>query len=78
LLAEDNPINQKVAIRQLQKHGHIVTIVGDGKLALETVQSNHDAFDLVLMDVQVRIHVTPWQIYELHGLHLTQLLNAIA
>jgi hypothetical protein len=53
LLAEDNPINQKVAIRQLQKHGHIVTIVGDGKQALETVQSNHDAFDLVLMDVQV-------------------------
>ncbi len=78
LLAEDNPINQKVAIRQLQKHGHIVTIVGDGKQALETVQSNHDAFDLVLMDVQVWIHVTPWQIYELHALHLTQLLNAIA
>jgi hypothetical protein len=45
---------------------------------LETVQSNHDAFDLVLMDVQVWIHVTPWQIYELHALHLTQLLNAIA
>jgi CheY-like chemotaxis protein len=53
LLAEDNPINQKVAIRQLQKHGHVVTIVGDGKQALETVQSNHDTFDLVLMDVQV-------------------------
>lgn len=53
LLAEDNPINQKVASRQLIRHGHKVTIVGDGKQALETVQETHDAFDLVLMDVQV-------------------------
>jgi hypothetical protein len=53
LLAEDNPINQKVATRQLQKYGHKVTIVGDGKQALETVQADHEMFDLVLMDVQV-------------------------
>jgi CheY-like chemotaxis protein len=57
LLAEDNPINQKVATRQLQKYGHKVTIVGDGKQALETVQADHEMFDLVLMDVQVRIHI---------------------
>lgn len=55
LLAEDNPINQKVASRQLQRHGHKVTIVGDGKQALEAVQNNHDLYDLVLMDVQVLI-----------------------
>lgn len=53
LLAEDNPINQKVASRQLQKHGHSVTVVGDGKQALDTVCLRHDDFDLVLMDVQV-------------------------
>lgn len=56
LLAEDNTINQKVASRQLQKHGHSVTVVGDGKQALETVCSRHDDFDLVLMDVQVLSH----------------------
>lgn len=55
LLAEDNPINQKVASRQLQRHGHKVTIVGDGKQALEAVQNNHGLYDLVLMDVQVLI-----------------------
>ncbi|KAG0566276.1 hypothetical protein KC19_7G051500 [Ceratodon purpureus] len=53
LLAEDNAINQKVASRQLEKHGHVVTIVGDGQQALDAVCAQHDQFDLVLMDVQV-------------------------
>lgn len=53
LLAEDNPINQKVASRLLQKHGHVVVIVGDGQQALESVCAQHDELDLVLMDVQV-------------------------
>jgi CheY-like chemotaxis protein len=53
LLAEDNPINQKVATRQLEKYGHRVTIVSDGREALETVQVHHDMFDVVLMDVQM-------------------------
>ncbi|KAL3676497.1 hypothetical protein R1sor_026445 [Riccia sorocarpa] len=53
LLAEDNLVNQKVASRQLQKHKHVVTVVGDGLQALETVRANHDSFDLVLMDVQM-------------------------
>lgn len=54
LLAEDNAINQKVASRQLEKHGHIVRIVGDGQQALDVICAQHDEFDLVLMDVQVR------------------------
>jgi CheY-like chemotaxis protein len=53
LLAEDNEINQKVASRQLQKHGHLVKIVSDGQQALDVVHSQHDVLDLVLMDVQV-------------------------
>jgi CheY-like chemotaxis protein len=57
LLAEDNAINQKVASRQLQKHGHKVTIVGDGQQALDAVCAQHNAFDLVLMDVQVHTFV---------------------
>ncbi|KAJ7537188.1 hypothetical protein O6H91_12G101900 [Diphasiastrum complanatum] len=55
LLAEDNPVNQKLASIQLQKHGHRVTIVGDGFQALSMIQTNRDAFDLVLMDVQMPI-----------------------
>jgi len=60
LLAEDNAINQKVASRQLEKHGHSVTIVGDGQQALDSICALHDEFDLVLMDVQVcRLFFSP-------------------
>lgn len=55
LLAEDNAINQKVASRQLEKHGHSVSIVGDGQQALSAICARHDEFDLVLMDVQMPI-----------------------
>ncbi|KAL2610313.1 hypothetical protein R1flu_028886 [Riccia fluitans] len=53
LLAEDNLVNQKVASRQLTRHGHTVTIVSDGLQALETLRKDHDLFDLVLMDIQM-------------------------
>ena len=51
LLAEDNPINQKVAAKMLEKLGHRVTIAGNGRLALAQLDQN--AFDLVFMDVQM-------------------------
>jgi CheY-like chemotaxis protein len=51
LLVEDNPINQKVASRLLEKAGHTVTIAGNGREALHCVSSR--IFDLVLMDVQM-------------------------
>ncbi len=51
LLAEDNPVNQRVAIRMLEKLGHRVTVVGNGKEALSALQSR--SFDLVFMDVQM-------------------------
>jgi signal transduction histidine kinase/DNA-binding response OmpR family regulator len=51
LLAEDNPVNQKLALMLLQRMGHTVTLVENGKLAVEAVQKN--TFDLVLMDVQM-------------------------
>jgi CheY-like chemotaxis protein len=51
LLVEDNRINQRVALRMLEKDGHQVTIAEDGKKALLAVEQN--AFDLVLMDVQM-------------------------
>jgi CheY-like chemotaxis protein len=51
LLAEDNAVNQKLAVRLLQKWGHTVVVAGNGKDALAALE--HDAFDLVLMDVQM-------------------------
>jgi PAS domain S-box-containing protein len=51
LLAEDNEINQQVAIELLVKAGLIVTIVNNGKEAIKEVEGSE--FDLVLMDVQM-------------------------
>jgi two-component system sensor histidine kinase/response regulator len=51
LLAEDNLINQTVAVRLLQKRGHSVVVVGNGKEAVQAV--GVQLFDLVLMDVQM-------------------------
>ena len=51
LLAEDNPVNQKLALRLLEKRGHTVVLAGDGKEALAALTRR--PFDLVLMDVQM-------------------------
>jgi len=51
LLAEDNAVNQRLAVRLLEKRGHRVTVVGNGAEAI-AVMHNQD-FDLVLMDVQM-------------------------
>ncbi len=51
LVAEDNPVNQRVAERILEKLGHEVTIVENGALAVEAVRESR--FDLVLMDCQM-------------------------
>jgi polar amino acid transport system substrate-binding protein len=50
-LAEDNVINQKVAILNLQKLGHSVTVVSDGIQAVEKFIS--ESPDVVFMDVQM-------------------------
>jgi len=51
LLAEDNPVNQKLATRLLERRGHTITTVANGRQALAALESNH--YDLVLMDVQM-------------------------
>ena len=51
LLAEDNVINQRVAVGLLTRRGHRVTIAGNGVEALSAI--DRQAFDVVLMDVQM-------------------------
>jgi len=51
LLAEDNRVNQVLAVRLLEKGGHTVVLAKTGTAALEALQKDH--FDLVLMDVQM-------------------------
>ena len=51
LLAEDNAVNQRLATRLLEKRGHRVTVVSNGREAVELLERS--SFDLVLMDVQM-------------------------
>jgi signal transduction histidine kinase/DNA-binding response OmpR family regulator len=51
LLVEDNIVNQRVAVRILEKHGYRVTVVSNGLEALKALAAGH--FDLVFMDVQM-------------------------
>jgi len=53
LLAEDNRVNQQVALRILEKQGHTVVVVGDGQAALAALAQA--PFDLVLMDIQMPV-----------------------
>jgi len=51
LLAEDNPINQRLAVLLLKKRGYQVVVAGDGKAAVEACR--HGTFDAVLMDLHM-------------------------
>ncbi len=53
LLAEDNPLNQRLATRLLEKQGHRVTLARNGREALDIVQRGNWDFDAVLMDIQM-------------------------
>ncbi len=51
LLAEDNAVNQRLAVALLQRRGHRVTVAANGQQVLDTWREG--AFDVVLMDVEM-------------------------
>jgi two-component system, sensor histidine kinase and response regulator len=53
LFAEDNLVNQKLAVRLLEKAGHVVVVVENGAQSVEITA--RERFDLVLMDVQMPV-----------------------
>jgi CheY-like chemotaxis protein/HPt (histidine-containing phosphotransfer) domain-containing protein len=68
LLVEDNPVNQMVALRLLEKQKHRVLVAGNGREALLAMEKTaYQGFDLVLMDVQMP---------EMDGLQATAAIRA--
>jgi two-component system sensor histidine kinase/response regulator len=53
LLAEDNPVNQKLAKMMLTKAGYQVEVADDGKEAVEKYTRSPEEFDMIFMDVQM-------------------------
>ncbi len=67
LLAEDNPVNQKLAVLILTKAGYKVDVVNNGRKAVEAFTERSADFDLILMDIQMP---------EMDGLAATKELRA--
>ncbi len=53
LVVEDNLVNQKLAVKLLQRRGDTVTVADDGAMAMEYWQ--HNRYDCILMDIQMPV-----------------------
>ncbi len=63
LLAEDNPVNQKLAVKLLTKAGYNVHVANNGREVVDIFTDSPESFDVILMDVQMP---------ELNGLDATR------
>ena len=66
LLAEDNPVNQKLVVKMLEKAGYRIDVAGNGREAVDKYAETPNAFDIILMDVQMP---------QMNGLDATRLLR---
>jgi CheY-like chemotaxis protein len=53
LIAEDNPLNGRLLETRLKRRGHTVQVVVDGKACVDAFKDRTEAFDIILMDIQV-------------------------
>ena len=58
LIAEDNPLNSRLLETRLSRRGHTVKVAVDGQICAEVYERSPDAFDIILMDLQVRIFIS--------------------
>ncbi len=65
LVAEDSLVNQKLVVCLLERQGHRVTVVSNGKEAVAALQN--DRFDVVLMDIEMP---------EMDGISATRIIRA--
>lgn len=66
LVAEDNPVNQKLVLNLLTKAGYHVSLANNGKEAVDLFSSEPDKYDVIIMDIQMP---------ELNGLDSTKCLR---
>lgn len=68
LVVEDNPVNQQLAVRQLERLGYTARVAANGREAVEIIESGAAKYDCILMD-----HHMP----EMDGLAATAAIRAI-